>query len=166
MTSIEDVDDFSAKTFHLIDKEDYISRQKMLLLAQPRVRLRDFLCFATVAGLNHATSNEAESMITFSTVYFFRENERREDKNRYPFGMYKIYCYSQTYSYGNTLFYLYNKKRKHLHFIKNFHIFVVRALAKETCDFYHDRAELLSMIFNLSRLHILPICLLSSLLIE
>ena len=40
----------------------------MLLLSQPRVRFRDFHSLTTIDSCNHATSREAESIVTFSTV--------------------------------------------------------------------------------------------------
>ena len=40
----------------------------MLLFSRSRERLRVFLSFTTIAGGNHATLDEAESFIIFSTV--------------------------------------------------------------------------------------------------
>ena len=39
-----------------------LAQQKMLLLTQPRVRLRDFI---TVGCFNHATLHKAESIVTY-----------------------------------------------------------------------------------------------------
>ena len=47
------------------------TRYKTLLLSQPRVRLRDFLSFISVASWTHATLDEADLIITFSTVKQF-----------------------------------------------------------------------------------------------
>ena len=48
-----------------------ITRLKMLLLSEPRVRLPEFLSFTTASGWNKATWDEAEPIISFSTVYCF-----------------------------------------------------------------------------------------------
>ena len=59
------------------------TQQKMVLMSQPRLRLRDFLSFSTITSQKHVTLNGADSKIKFFTVQNPRKKRERHGRRKH-----------------------------------------------------------------------------------